>query len=244
MKNLRYLIPFVLAASVLGCSGDKPKAEDPKVPPVTSGTDPAPVVVPDALKTAAYEYKGLEDPKMLTYTAQLNPELGPEDGTETAILKEIKDGNAIYNVERTGSLSLLGTDTLELSPAGVSMTASSRGVLDKPSLELPADIAVGKEWASTSNMEMGSKKFSADSTFKVVREEKVTTEAGTFDCLVITSSMKATISGSTIASENGVATTELTAYYAKGVGMVKMDATTKKPDKTTHKFTIVLKKIG
>lgn len=242
--NLRYFPLVVLCLSLVACSKDKPTADDGTKPGVTTDTETNPLVVPASLKSAAFDYKGLEDPKMLTYTAQFNEEMSPEDGTETIMIKEVSDDRVVYNVERTGSLNLLGTDTLELNAAGVSMTASSQGVLDKPSLELPADIHVGSEWSNTSNMEMGTKKFSAVSSYKVVREESLSVEAGTFDCLVIESKMQATISGSTVEAENGKATTTLTAYYAKGVGMVKMVASTVKPDKSKQNFNIVLKKIG
>jgi hypothetical protein len=230
---------------LFGCGKDKPVVGNTTTPIVTTGTvEPAQAVVPEALKTAAYEYKGLASNKMLTYSAQFSPEMGPEDGTETILIQESSGGTVKYNVERTGSLTLLGTDTLELSDKGVSLIASSQGVLDTPSIELPADIAVGKEWKGTTTMSSGSRKFESNSTFKVLREEKVTVAAGTFDCLVIESHMTAKVSGSSNPAENGTAKTDLLAYYAKGVGMVKLSAKGVKTNGDKQDLKIELKKIG
>jgi hypothetical protein len=244
MKNLRYLLPFVLAFGLIGCGSDpKPTDDGEKQQNVTTGTTPAETLtVPDGLKNAAYEYKGLANDKLRTYTATL-PAVSAEDGTEVLHLKSVADGKATFTIERTGSLVGLGTEEVVLDEKGVTTVGSSVGVIS-PTLELPADLEVGKEWTVANKLDTGQKLIEGTSKVKAIGMEKVTVPAGEFDCIVLESVMDATISGSQTASENGKTQTRMKAYYAKGVGIVKLNGTTKRPNGKTDTLTIVLKSIG
>ncbi|HXH62501.1 MAG TPA: hypothetical protein VNI20_14240 [Fimbriimonadaceae bacterium] len=242
IRNIGLLALFVVA---VGCNAPKAKTTDTSEKQTkTAETTPAKIELPDALKSAAWDYSGLGETRMLTYTGKIAPGAMESDGTQTSELQSVKDGVATYLVDRTGGLALMGTDTVELSDKGVSTTGSSIGQFEEPALELPADFAVGKTWESKATITAQGIKRTLVSENKATKEEKVTVQAGTFDCIVVESSVTITVSGSPDKSMNGSSKSKLTTYYAKGVGTVKLVGKGKKPDGELADFHIELKKVG
>jgi hypothetical protein len=230
---------------LLGCSGKK--TTEPTTTTTTGGattgttTGEEAVTLPDSLKNSAYDYKGLGNDSLRTYTATF-PKQPTEDGTETVRLEKVEDGKATFIIERTGALSSLGTETVELSTKGVTTVAASSGVVT-PMLELPADLHVGSSWTDKFESTQAGTTVKATVNLKAVREEKLKVPAGEFDCIVIENVMDATVTGGT-ADVNGTAKTTITAYYAKGIGIVKLVGKTVRSNGSTENLLIELKSIG
>lgn len=235
----------LLALALVGCGPKEPKSEDPK-PGVASGvTDPgAGPAVPADLQTAAYEYQGMNHDDLMTYDVVMASLVGEQEGTQQIKLEKVEDGVATYQVLRTGGLAQLGVDTRELRKDGVYTVSASLGILEAPALELPADLAVGKEWSAPMNMDKVNgtdQKVESIVASKAVREQKVKVPAGEFDCIVIESTIDATISGSIEKKLNGKSVTKLVSSYSKGVGLIKLTGTITRADGEKSNVSIELK---
>ena len=243
MKIRQY---WVLVALLLVAGCGKPDS-DPKEPPAPEGNSTATAAVtgvPESLKNAAYEYYGLGQEAPLTYIVKMSDELPARDGTQTFTFESMEDGAAKFMVTRTGGLSRVGSETLLLNDDGVYTKALSFGVLESPALQIPADLALGSEWESPMTIKDGSKTIVNLVKFRAVRQEETTVEAGTFDCLVIEADVTSNVTGSAIPSQNGDASSEIVAYYAKGIGTVKMTVEGTQADGKRLSIYVELKSIG
>ncbi len=92
-------------------------------------------------------------------------------------------------------------------------------VIRQSGVVIPANLRTGSSWifSQLSSMKMGGQtlEIPSEASFKAVGEERVTVAAGTFTALKITGITKITMTGM------GARTTTSTAWYARGVGMVK-----------------------
>ena len=92
-------------------------------------------------------------------------------------------------------------------------------VIRQSGVVIPANLGVGSTWifSQLSSMKMGGQtlEIPSEASFKAVGEERVTVAAGTFTALKIMGITKITMTGM------GARTTTTTAWYARGVGMVK-----------------------
>jgi hypothetical protein len=240
-------IPLIalVAIAALGCSKKPAVVKGAQGGGITSGTtDPKPLVVPDSLKNAAYDYFGLGNHKLMTYTVKLNNAHVEGEGTQTVFLEKVEDGSATYVIQRTGELTQVGIETVRLDDKGVTMLDTSQGEIDGPALEMPADIQVGSEWTVDLTWNLGGKKIVSKTKNTVVGIEAVETPAGKLDCLVVKVDLTGDITGSTVKQENGRYTTKSTMYWSKGVGLVKLEATTRLPNGDNNSQYIRLKSIG
>lgn len=90
-------------------------------------------------------------------------------------------------------------------------------------IELPNDLVVGKDLADanvTINLNMGGIKIETkvdQTNRKVLKEESITTSAGTFNCIVITETTKTKTMGAKIELNSKL-------WLAEGVGMIKQES--------------------
>ncbi len=229
MKTARTAILVLVALGLVGCNNE-PKAADPgNGGGIKTGVAPeeAKPQVPDALKHAGYQYQGLGNSDLMTYDVTFG-DLPMEEGTEQITVEKVEGGTATFKVARTGGLSRLGVDTVELTADGVTMVASSMGLLKEPSKLMLADTAVGTTWETKLNMDNlqnGTQSIESNIKNKVSRMESVKVPAGTFECLVVETTLESTSKGAPNPSQNKKSTVKMTSYYAKDVGIIKLRGT-------------------
>ena len=138
-----------------------------------------------------------------------------QTGTHITKLKEVKDGKAIYSIERTGNLGeLLGNMEVSLEPDGIYVKSSSKAKVGSRDLELPAQLTTGREWSTKVVVDEASQKMDVTNQFKIVGHESVKTPVGTYDAIVVTSTGTGTMNGQSIRMETK-------GWYVKDRGMVK-----------------------
>ncbi len=109
-----------------------------------------------------------------------------------------------------------------------STTQVNATIIKQSGVVIPANLGAGSSWtfSQTSAMKMGGQdlQIPSEATFKAAGEERVTVPAGSFTALKITGVTKITMPGTGKAN-----TMNTTAWYARGVGMIKTitDAGTK-----------------
>lgn len=226
------------AALLMGC-GPKP-AEAPKdtetkpEEPVAAAPDPS--EIPESLKHGGFKYYGLDSAAAETYELDRN---GVKlEGTQKAVFSGMVDGKATFTIERTEGLSDLGNETLEVREDGVYLTKSGANEVDPAVLSLPKDPKVGDSWPVAAQFTgPNGDKVSIKATQKVTKQEKLTTKAGDFDCLVVTMTGELT-SGDKKSPVTG------TSWYASGVGTVKLTVSSKDADGKPTSYSVTLVKRG
>jgi hypothetical protein len=232
MTRASFLVLLALLVAA-GCQSPAPmtEAEKDEAPKVATGNTPQgeestadapapdPASIPADVKTDAFEYYGLanSDPVPMEVIADGSPQ---RTGTQTTKLVKVEDGVATFEIARTGSLSALGTMTLESRKDGIYVKSTSIGEIEGEQLELPAGLTPGKTWKTSLKIKrQDGSTVENDSTFKVVRKEKVKTPAGEFDALLIESTGPMKMDG----TESQMTTK---GWFVKGRGAVKMTITT------------------
>lgn len=237
MGMQRMLILLGLAAfAIVGCgpknSGDLdgtlPKkgevASDQKKEPVDADAQPKEAEshltqadldkIPESLKHAGFRYYGFTYMKPMKYRVKTpNSEM---EGSQVVKLKEVKDGNAIFELVGTDGLEQLGSQELLVKPDGVYASGMSMGKLEGTPLQVPSDLAIGKTWKSHQKIAMtGGTTYTLDQTSKVVRNEKVKVPAGEFDALYVLAS-----GPYQLGSDKG--TSKIETWLVQDVGIVKV----------------------
>ena len=244
MKTRQYSAVAALLLVLAGCGNSDPEPNESSSQDGGNAAQTVEKAVPENLKNAAYEYYGLGQTAPLTYIVKMYDALPASDGTQTVAFDGMKGDGAKFTVTRTGGLSQVGSETLLLDEKGVYTTAISFGVLEAPSLQIPADLAVGMEWESPMTITKGSQVIVNLVKFLAVRLEETTVAAGTFECLVIEADVTSNVSGSIDPSQDGDGTSEIVAYYAKGIGTVKMSVEGTRPNGEKLSIYVELKSIG
>jgi hypothetical protein len=245
VRTARIPLIALVAIAALGCTKKPETVKATDEGGIASGTtEPKPLVVPDSLKNAAYDYYGLGNDKLMTYTVKLKNAHLESEGTQLVQLDKVEEGSATFVIHRTGELNQVGIDTVLLDEKGVTVISTSRGEIDKPALEMPADIQVGSEWTYDLTWSLGGKKLVATTKNTVVGTEAIETPAGKFDCLVVRLDLTGDVTGASAKEENGRFTSKSTMYWAKGVGLVKLEATSRQPSGANESQYIRLKSIG
>lgn len=231
MKKLVFLLPVFLAVALAGCQNNAPattKTDDTttssnstdKPSDTTQVAEPRKTDANDVgpeLRHAGYEYYGLGCMDDLVYDLELNGVF--EKGKQTVNYQGLVDGVPTYVINRTGSLSQLGSETLQLKKDGVVLTEASLGKLSEPVIALPADVAVGKTWTVPQKIvRSDGKVLEMTANNKVDKQEKIKVPAGEFDCLHVVTTGTIKFDGK---SQPYVAD----CYYAKTVGTVKLTIT-------------------
>jgi hypothetical protein len=179
--------------------------------------------VPAELKTEGYAYYGLEHGQPIEFEVVMPKSTTAETGSATTKLTAVKDGVATFITERTGPLESLGAEELIVKKDGIYNTKIGGQPVEPVQLVMPADVHVGKVWASKGKIKLqNGQTFTQDMQFKVAGQGKVKTKAGEFDALRVTAQGEIRV-GDKRSQSN------ITAWYVKGLGTVKMEITTSNP---------------
>lgn len=176
--------------------------------------------IPVELKHAAYRYYGLSFDQPMNMEVVTTGNSGNRTGSQTTTLKKYKNGVAIYSVQRTGGLADLGSMEVRLEKSGIFVQSSPLAKIGPHDIEMPASLEPGTKWQSNSEIDNPGQKIKIDSTFRVVRFEKVTTKKGSYDALLISSTGSGMMNGDKIVMETR-------SWYVKDRGNVKAVITTK-----------------
>lgn len=221
-----WLLLAGVAALLSGCAqapedakasgGKKPGVESDQPIANGSGDDKKPSI-PDELKGNAYDFYGLGNEEKMSYRSTTSGQ--STDGSTTTRLKEVKDGEAVFAMERDGFFAQLGSCELALRKDGLYFTVIQGRKLEKPALEVPSDIAVGKTWNSEHSIDLDiagvTRKWKAKTAQKAVGVEKVKVPLGEFEALKIVGTGEYWLDSTKSSIKSSV-------WLAKGVGMVKM----------------------
>ncbi len=223
----------LIGPAVTGCA----KKDEGKAPPVAeappSGNEPKPVSgseqspkglpissVPADLKHEAFDYYGLENLAPMEFEVVSTALTTVESGTATTTLSAVEGGVAKFITARTGTLSQMGDEEVEVRKDGVYNTKIGGHPIEPAQLVLPVDLAVGKTWTTsgkvTAQTPQGLKTFDQKFSYRVVGPEKVKTKAGEFDSLKVLANGTITLDGKKNQSE-------VVAWYVKRMGTVKME---------------------
>ncbi len=239
--------PEVKKADPAVGSTEAPKP--PTTPSTASSTDPATsankdgdvagvsggvvtAVVPPELKHAGYEYEGLTNTKPVDMELVASGRPDVITGSQSVTLIGVKDGKATYKIERTGKLSILGSDEVSVEKDGVYTNSSSVAKLSAHAMELPASPKPGDKWNFHVTSDQKDSEMDMETTCKVVGIQKVKTKGGTYDnALLVEQTSKGKLRGKNVRTVSR-------SWYVKGIGTVKADLTTTNPDGKTESLTI------
>jgi hypothetical protein len=191
----------------------KPAAE-----PSPSGS-PSVDSISAELKHEGYEYYGLGNTEPMDLEYVTGQGVGTVTGSQVVKLKEVKDGEAIFTIERTGGLADLGNEEISLGKDGVYTTSSSMGTLAEPTLNMAAKLTPGARWKSSSKLDSPRGEFSVTSDYTVVGTRKVKTKAGEREALLIRSTGKGTLNGQSVRMETK-------GWFVRGRGGVRLELRT------------------
>jgi hypothetical protein len=228
--KIKLALLITALACVYGCDkGPEATTSDATKPGVsggqTSGTPATPTKtytladVPADLKGEAFEYYGLGNDKPVDMEVVQTAQPDPETGAQITTLKEVKDGEAIFEIERTGGLGRLGTQTVALRKDGIFIVGSSTAEIKSTGPELPQDLTPGKSWDNDLSLQQadGTKmELKVKTTVKGVGKFK--TKAGEREGLRVVSNGSGTMKGEPV-------TIQGESWYVKGLGGVKSSFT-------------------
>ncbi len=232
MKKYTFLTLAILA--MFGCQNSEKKSDSVSLQSSSAnhetvssnaGTDsgtisePSIETIPASLKHSGYEYYGLGFEGPLAYKQTTNG--NSEDAGQTSTFIRMEGGKAYFKTTRTGQFSQVGETEVMVDGTGVYTTAVGGKKLNEPSLEVPADIAPGSKWESTSTFTMNSgtapMEVSQSMTYRAMKLETITSKAGKFETLKITANGTMTVSGTKSKNVS-------TMWFCKGIGFVKMNS--------------------
>jgi len=225
------VIGIAVVGGLVGCQpaakapSDTPDTTSPNGTPTpgTPGETPtAPVVdtsflekMPNELKHDGFAYSGLGNPKPTKFRMTSNDGQPTREGEQVSKFVEMRDGIAVFQVERSGDLSLLGTDELAVAKDGIYALKTSLGELDSRSLELPSDPNVRKFWTNKSKLTQPEKQVvTITGNYTVIGVQRVKTPAGEYDALVLTAEGPIQIGDKRM-------TMRAKSWYVKDIGVVK-----------------------
>jgi hypothetical protein len=239
-SRLLFLFPLALLL-VVGCGDKEPVASsttttDGTLAPVEKETPAPPAAldrstIPAELKHEAYEYFGLGNEAPVEMQVVVSTDPGVKTGTVTTTLTELKDGKAVFTIDRTGGLMQLGTQKVSLEKDGIYVIESTGAVIDKPQMELSANLNPGSTWKSTLKVDQPGSKMELSTTYTVKGIEKFKSKKGEREGLLVVAKGTGTANGVPI-------TFESREWYVKGVGGVKAVLATKTKDGKGQTITI------
>jgi hypothetical protein len=187
--------------------------------------------IPAELKHSAYEYFGLENDKPVDMQVVFSTDATVRTGTVSTTFTEMKDGQAVFDIERTGGLADIGTQKIALKKDGIYLVSSSASNIEAPQMELPADLSPGKSWKSTLKVDQPGRTMELNTTYTVKGVEKFTTKKGGRQGLLVVATGNGTMNSDKI-------TFNSREWYVKGVGGVKAILTTKTSKGASQTITI------
>ena len=240
--KLTHVLFLALALALVGCDpkpatsngGDPaPTSVDNTKPPTDAeGTEPNLAKLPDELKNEAYEYYGLSNPKPMDMEVLQSTNSTVLTGSQTNVLKSVKDGVAIFDIERTGGLAQMGMQSVKLKPDGIYLDEVNGTKIKTEEVEMPNDLTPGKTW--TARMSFNSNGSSMDITSQntVKGTEKFKTKVGEREGILVISTGSGTLNGDPVRLNSK-------SWYVKGLGGVKsLLSMTNQKTKKTQTITI------
>lgn len=232
---------IIIAGIVLGLAACQPKNNEIKTPDegtstgTTGSTTPeVKQEVPENLKHEGYQYYGLDVKEEQTYDFDLNG--SKRQGMQKETYLGLTDGKPRFSIERAEALSNLGTDVVEVREDGVYMISSREQTLETPMLALPSKMEIGKTWEITEKLkDVNGDEVTLKASNKIDGQEKITTPAGTFDCLAVSMS-------GTLVTKGKTQKVSGKTWYAAGTGTVKLTVNTTGSDGKPTNYTISLGK--
>lgn len=232
----KWLALAALAAALVGCNntgGDKPadatgdtavKSEAEGGKETAEAAGPPMNSVPAEVKTAGYEYYGLDNVQPIEYQIVATNLPSTETGSATNKLIKVENGVATFVSTKTGTtLASMGDEEVEARKDGIYYTKIGGHPVEPPQLVLPAELTAGKSWTTkgkvTAQTQQGLKTFDQNFTYKVAGVEKVKIKAGEYEALKVTAKGEIVVDGQSNKSD-------MTAWYVKGLGTVKMEIVT------------------
>lgn len=230
----RLLVPFA-ALLAMGCAPTViPEKEANGKSPVKPATQETPPSIPTTIKHDGYLYSGLDKLGQQTFLVKIGDQ--PEsESVQTTNIQSSDSGSLTLERTRDGALAAVGSDAVKVDDKGVSVVSVSIGKLLKPSLELPADLSIGKTWQSASTIETGTETIKNSGSYKVVGDGPLKVAAGSF------TARKVTFTG-TIETSKGRGKVVGTYWFVKGLGAVKTEMTQTMPGQEPQTFILELKK--
>lgn len=240
-RKLRSL-PFLFALLAFGCQPAAPEIKtgtpekgkgSESTPQASTGGEtaakPSLDIIPAELKHEAFAYYGLANSKPMDMEIVDSNNPGtPRTGSQTITFKEMRDGKAIFDLERTGNLTILGSQEVSLEKDGVWVTKSSLADI-KHEMEIPSELTTGKTW--NSELKLESANVDLKNSFKIVGPERVKTKVADRDAILITSTSTGTMQGKKVRIESKT-------WYVRDVGGVKSVVKIVSADGKTQTMTI------
>jgi hypothetical protein len=239
MRRFTSLIIFAaLTLGLFACNNDSKGVTTPDKGSETGTTGTtipeAKQEVPENLKHEGYQYYGLEVKDEQTYDFDYNG--SKRQGMQKETYLGLTDGKPRFSIERAEALSNLGTDVVEVREDGVYMISSREQALETPMLALPAKMEIGKSWDITEKLkDINGNEVTLKASNKIDGQEKITTPAGSFDCLVVSMS-------GTLVTQGKTQKVSGKTWYAAGTGTVKLTVSTTGADGKPSNYTITLSK--
>jgi hypothetical protein len=236
MKKIAIGFIFVGCLVIVGCQGAETTADKATTGSDTGGNaskTPGQAANPGAqipadLQSDAYHYYGLSRPEPATYTVTIEKpgeETKVDTGTETISFEGMDKGRAKFSVARTGALEQMGSMHVALDEKGVSILSTDPGTLVGNPLDMPAHLTKGASWKMDYSLKLPASANSAagtsedHSTYTVAGPEKVTTKAGTFDAIKVTSTGNDSLNDIKF-------TLQTQTWFVKDMGIAKLVMTT------------------
>lgn len=216
---------LALAAALLA-AGCQPTASTPDKPKDAAGTtqpeanaEPAAPKIEDLsadLKHEGFQYFGLGTGNTLVYQTSLSGII--DEGTQTSTLAELKDGEAVFAIERGGNLTQLGRERIRVNKDGVFLIEAQQfGKLEPALIALPAKVEIGRTWQAEQTVYgPANEPIRLKMEFKIERREKVKVPAGEYEAILVTTK-------GTTSRDNKSAPVSGKAWYAANVGPVKLE---------------------
>jgi len=223
-----------------GATTPQPSAEAKTNPPTdtatpsasnTPTTPPAPLTA--ALKTEGFEYSGVGSAKPMDMELTMSTKPGEvTTGSQTIALVDSKPDKAVYSVDRSGGLSILGTEEWTVDKDGVFTTKSSMMDVGDKAMELPAIPKPGMTWNVHTKVDRADVKMDMQVTFKIIGKQNIKTKVASYtDALLVEQDGAGTLQGKKVrtVSQN---------WYVKGLGLVKANMKTIPSEGKTESLTI------
>lgn len=238
-----WLAALMASLFVVGCTGSATKeAENKPETPEVAADNNAPAVspsekpaldlatLPAELKNDAFAYYGLGRTSPMT----LKVKAGQTEsvGSQSVKFVEMANGKATFVIKNGDALSAMGDNTVTLEAGGIKVLSSDKAKTNPDEWELPADLAPGKTWKTTSELNTGTDSVKITLTNKVVGVQKVKTDVGEYaDALYITASGGGERNGNKLKMETK-------SWFVKDRGAVKVEITTTTPDGKAEVVTL------
>jgi len=209
-------------------------AKPAETAPAAASTETKPALtstsVPAKLKTAAYEYYGLEDlqpfpmkkiSKSPGKTPADKPTESSDNGSAQKALLSVTNDKAIFEVTYSEGLMGVPVTKLMVNKDGVFTTSVEGQELPTPQLEMPANPSPGRSWSVKANFtDQQGHHIQDQETDKVIGVKKIEIAGKSYNALYVEAKGILNVDGvkSDYFGQN---------WFAKGIGAVKSISSTR-----------------